>query len=96
MLRSMCKLNLMLLGMKIFLQTHCTSNLMLSRYARLIRQKKTICAGWGEQVQYFLITFWTCQALVEDNACECLANRHIKLSAWKSQLRTAVEYLQLS
>ena len=45
MLCSMCTLNLMLLGMKVLLQTHCTDNLMLSGYVRFIMQKKTICTG---------------------------------------------------
>lgn len=38
MLHNMCKLSLMLLGMKVFLQTHCTGNPRLSGYARLTRQ----------------------------------------------------------
>lgn len=45
MLRSMGTPSLMLLGMKVLLQAHCTDNLMLSGYVRLIMQKKTICTG---------------------------------------------------
>lgn len=97
MLHSMCTRSLILLGMKVLLPAHCTDDLILLGYVRLIMQKNTICTGQVEQIQHFLITFWTCQALVEDNTCASLANRHMKLlPAWKSQIRAAVEQLQLS
>lgn len=90
MLCSMWTPSLMLLGTKILLQTHCTNNLMLAGHVRFIMQKKSNCTGYVGQIQYFLIPFWTCWALVEDDTCTSLANRHIRLlSAWKSQIRAA-------
>lgn len=90
MLCSMWTPSLMLLGIKILLQTHCTNNLMLAEHVRFIMQKKSNCTGYVGQIQYVLIPFWTCWALVEDDTCTSLANRHIRLlSAWKSQIRAA-------
>lgn len=87
MLCSMWTPSLMLLGIKILLQTHCINDLMLAGHVRLVMQKKTNCTGYVEQTEYFLIPFWTCWALAEDDTCTSLANTHIRfLPAWKSQL----------
>lgn len=92
MLCSMWPPSLMLLGIKILLQTHCTDTLMLAGHVRRVMQKKTNCRGYVEQIQYFLIPFWTCWALAEGDTC----THQDFLSAWKSQIRAAAHQLHLS
>lgn len=96
MLCSMWTPSLMLLGIKILLQTHCINDLMLAGHVRLVMQKKTNCTGYVEQIQYFLIPFWTCWALAEDDTCKSLANTHQVPACLEIPVRAAAHQLHLS